>query len=176
MGALCGGCVCASRLPRTQLSSCLALPLCPESWAAGMGRPQLTSGHGSTESGTINQSAELTYTHNKKYTSWHIYTSLKNNCSGNFLVVQGLGLCALTAKSPGSTPGQGTEIPHHSQKKNCSRVFLPVWHRPPSATTIHRPSFPVKPLHSPGTERQGQREHLRGLPEIPSGITKLTAL
>ena len=30
---------------------------------------------------------------------------------GNSLAVQGLGLCALTAQSPGSIPGQGTKIP-----------------------------------------------------------------
>ena len=30
---------------------------------------------------------------------------------GNSLVVQWLGLCTLTAKSPGSIPGWGTKIP-----------------------------------------------------------------
>ena len=30
---------------------------------------------------------------------------------GNSLVVQWLGLCTLTAKSPGSIPGSGTNIP-----------------------------------------------------------------
>ena len=39
---------------------------------------------------------------------------------GSSLVVQWLGLCALTAEGPGSIPGQGTKIPQaawHSQKK-----------------------------------------------------------
>ena len=39
---------------------------------------------------------------------------------GSSLVVQWLGLCALTAEGPGSIPGQGTKIPQaawHSQNK-----------------------------------------------------------
>ena len=41
---------------------------------------------------------------------------------GNSLVVQWLGLCALTAKGPGSIPGWGTEIqkPHGTTKAKQS--------------------------------------------------------
>ena len=35
---------------------------------------------------------------------------------GNSLAVQGLGLCALTAKVPGSIPGQGTKFPQATQR------------------------------------------------------------
>ena len=37
---------------------------------------------------------------------------------GNSLLVQWLGLCAFTAKDPGSIPGQGTKIPQASQLEN----------------------------------------------------------
>ena len=43
-----------------------------------------------------------------------------NKCSGNSLVVQCLGLGALTAEGPGSIPCRGTKIPQavqHGQKK-----------------------------------------------------------
>ena len=44
--------------------------------------------------------------------------------SRNSLAVQGLGLRALTAEGPGSTPGQGTKIPQasgHGQKKQKNK-------------------------------------------------------
>ena len=45
-------------------------------------------------------------------------------------------------------------------KNNCSRVLLPVWHRPSPATAIHSPYFPIKPF-----TQQVQRGRTRGTPE-----------
>ena len=44
---------------------------------------------------------------------------------GNSLVVQWLGLCAITAKGAGSIPGQGTKITpatQHSQKRKLNET------------------------------------------------------
>ena len=49
---------------------------------------------------------------------------------GSSLVVQWLGLCASTAGGTGSTPGQGTEIPHatwHGKKKKEMLSRKEVW-------------------------------------------------
>ena len=55
-------------------------------------------------------------------TSWAPFSIKKNITKENSLVVQWFGLCALTAKSPGSIPGQGTKIlqatPLGQKKKN----------------------------------------------------------
>lgn len=40
---------------------------------------------------------------------------------GAFLVVQWLGLCTSTARDPGSTPDQGSRIPHAEAKKNKNK-------------------------------------------------------
>ena len=56
----------------------------------------------------------------RKNNSFHLGKS-----SGNSLVVQQLGLHVLTAKGPGSIPGQGTNILHDawcSQKKKGKNV------------------------------------------------------
>ena len=55
---------------------------------------------------------------------------LKKCCKGNFLVVQCLGLCTLTAKGPNSVSGWGTKIPQAAQhgpppkKKNSAKNSL----------------------------------------------------
>ena len=41
---------------------------------------------------------------------------LKENVTGNSLAVRWLGLCAFTAKGPGSKPGQGTKIPQAARR------------------------------------------------------------
>ena len=43
---------------------------------------------------------------------------VRNQISGNSLVVQWLGLCAFPAEGSGSIPGQGTKIPQVAQ---CSQ-------------------------------------------------------
>ena len=55
---------------------------------------------------------------------YKIFLRIKKNVTGNSLGVQWLGLHAVTAKGPGSIPGQGTKIPHATwcgQKKNRLR-------------------------------------------------------
>ena len=57
---------------------------------------------------------------------------------GSFLAVQWLGLCALTAEGPGSTPGGGTKIP---EAVRCNQKESTL---SPSPTHINLPTIPWK--------------------------------
>ena len=57
--------------------------------------------------------------------SFNLISLLLKINKGNSLVVQWLGLCAITAKGAGSIPGQGTKITpatQHSQKRKLSKT------------------------------------------------------
>ena len=58
--------------------------------------------------------------------SFNLISLLLKMNKGNSLVVQWLGLCAITAKGAGSIPGRGTKITpatQHSQKRNKNEIW-----------------------------------------------------